>query len=385
MPSWHTALGHAGWLRLIDDGIGQVLKRWVVDTGAAPGASGFVAALRDGRWRSALGAAGAYSNEDRRPVEPDTIYDLASLTKPVIAATLARMVRRGAVAWDTPLGDVLAPARGTPSAELPLELFVSHRAGLEAHLRLGQVSPTAGVTRWLELCATARRSECAGDPPREGFAPVYSDLGYILIGAALESLGGATLDRLVGREVVEPLALQSAPAAGWIARLGAAAFERRVAPTEVVPERGGQIRGSVHDDNAWDLAGLGMAGHAGLFGLARDVGVFGMAMIDALSGRDEEWLSAAAAELMTRPRPGGSLLAGFDGTSPSGSAGALFGARSFGHLGFTGTSLWCDPDASVVVVLLTNRVCPTRENILIRSVRPDVHGALFGLSAGLNT
>jgi len=149
-------------------------------------------------------------------------------------------------------------------------------------------------------------------------------------------------------------------------------------------ERGGQITGRVHDDNAWDLAGLGTAGHAGLFGLAHDMGRLGVAMVDALVGRSSTWLGAGQAEFMTRPRPGGSLLAGFDGTTLNGSAGARFGPRSFGHLGFTGTSLWCDPDAGVIVVLLTNRVCPTRENILIRSVRPDVHGALFGLSAGLD-
>ncbi len=369
---------------MIHDGIGQVLKRWVVETGAAPGASAFIAAWRGGRWSSALGAAGVYSIEDRRPVTVDTIYDLASLTKPVIAATLATMVRAGAVAWDTPLGDVLGAARGTPSERLPLELFASHRAGLEAHVRLGQVSPGAGVARWLELCASARRPDCAGDPPGEGFPAVYSDLGYILLGAALEVVGAAPLDQLVSRAVAEPLAVEIAAAAHWIARLGAAGFERRVAPTEVVSERGGQLRGRVHDDNAWDLAGLGLAGHAGAFGTALDMGQLGIAVLDALAGRSDAWLAAADAEHMIRARPGGSLRAGFDGTTPNGSAGARFGSRSFGHLGFTGTSIWCDPDASVVVVLLTNRVCPTRENILIRSVRPDVHSALFGLSADLD-
>jgi CubicO group peptidase (beta-lactamase class C family) len=327
---------------------------------------------------------GAHFGEDGCAVSADTIFDLASLTKFLVAATLARMVRRGAVAWDTPLGDLVGAARGTPSARLPLELFACHRAGLEAHVRLGQVSPGAGVQRWLELCCRARRSDCAGDPPRQGFAPVYSDLGYILLGAALEAAAGVPLERLVAREVAEPLGIEIAPASGWIARLGSARFEQRVAPTEVVMERGGQIRGRVHDDNAWDLAGLGLAGHAGAFGTARDMGLFGMAMLDALSGRSEGWLDPAGAELLTRPRAGGSLLAGFDGTSANGSAGPRFGPRSFGHLGFTGTSLWCDPDASVVVVLLTNRVCPSRENILIRSVRPDVHGALFGLSADLD-
>jgi CubicO group peptidase (beta-lactamase class C family) len=251
-------------------------------------------------------------------------------------------------------------------------------------VRLGQVSPGGGVARWLALCASARRPDCTGATPGEGFPAVYSDLGYILIGAALEAVSGAALDDLVQRKVAEPLAVEIAAAARWIVRLGTAGFERRVAPTEVVSERGGQLLGRVHDDNAWDLAGLGLAGHAGAFGTAGDVGRVGMAALDALAGRTSAWLDAAAVELMTRSRPGGSLRAGFDGATPNGSAGARFGPRSFGHLGFTGTSLWCDPDAAVVVVLLTNRVCPTRENVLIRSVRPDVHSALFGLSADLD-
>jgi CubicO group peptidase (beta-lactamase class C family) len=331
-----------------------------------------------------LGAAGAHSIEDRRPVTVDTIYDLASLTKPLVAATLARMVSKGAVAWDTPLGDVLGAACGTPSERLPLELFASHRAGLEAHVRLAEVSPAGGVARWLALCASARRPDCEGDAPGEGFPAVYSDLGYILIGAALEAVSDSALDPIVVGEVAQPLSVEIAPAARWLERLGAAGFEHRVAPTEVVGERGGQILGRVHDDNAWHLAGLGLAGHAGAFGTAQDMGQFGMAVLDALAGRSAAWLAVAAAELMTRPRPGGSLRAGFDGVTPNGSSGARFGPRSFGHLGFTGTSIWCDPDAAVVVVLLTNRVCPSRENILIRSVRPEVHSALFGLSADLD-
>jgi len=106
---------------------------------------------------------------------------------------------------------------------------------------------------------------------------------------------------------------------------------------------------------------------------------------DALSGRGAQWLDASTVRTMVKARPGGSLRAGFDGKMLEGSsAGPRFGPNAFGHLGFTGTSLWCDPDAGIVVVLLTNRVCPTRENILIRSVRPGVHSALFGLAAGLS-
>jgi CubicO group peptidase (beta-lactamase class C family) len=128
--------------------------------------------------------------------------------------------------------------------------------------------------------------------------------------------------------------------------------------------------GLVHDENAWALTGKGGSGHAGIFGTVDAVLTFGMAV---LAARDDlSWL--------LRPRPGGSLLAGFDAKSPPpepSSAGGRAGPRTFGHLGFTGTSLWIDPDAGVVVSLLTNRVCPTRENVAIRAARPWAHDALF--------
>jgi CubicO group peptidase (beta-lactamase class C family) len=107
-------------------------------------------------------------------------------------------------------------------------------------------------------------------------------------------------------------------------------------------------------------------------------------MLDALAGRHQGWLGAAEAGLLVQPRPGGSLRTGFDGKAEQGSsAGPRFGPQSFGHLGFTGTSVWCDPEASIAVVLLTNRVHPSRENVRIRDVRPDIHSELFGLAAGL--
>jgi CubicO group peptidase (beta-lactamase class C family) len=142
--------------------------------------------------------------------------------------------------------------------------------------------------------------------------------------------------------------------------------------------RGGELRGVVHDDNAWALAGHGAAGHAGLFGTAAAVARFGAAVLDALAGRDESWLDRATAAFLCRPRPGGTLRAGFDGRATAGSsAGERAGPNTFGHLGFTGTSLWCDPDRGAATVLLTNRVRfgPDREKI--RAARPRVHDALF--------
>jgi CubicO group peptidase (beta-lactamase class C family) len=148
--------------------------------------------------------------------------------------------------------------------------------------------------------------------------------------------------------------------------------------------RGGEIVGAVHDENAWAFCGKEVAGHAGLFGTAEGVARFGAGVLDALAGRLPGWLTQAEADVLTRPRAQGTLRAGFDGRAAEGSAaGAAFGPRAFGHLGFTGTSLWCDPDADVVAVILTNRVNPTRDNIAIRRARPLLNDALFALGSEL--
>jgi serine-type D-Ala-D-Ala carboxypeptidase len=369
-------------LALIHDEICEVLKRWVLQSGAAPGASAYVARFDGSGWRAARGTAGVHAGTGSAAVTPETIYDLASLTKPVVACTLARLARARGLAWGDPLGTLLVEARGTSGAGTPLALLASHRAGLEAHVRLRESGgPREG---WLALCSGARRAECRTAAPDEGCAPLYSDLGYILLGAVLERVGEQSLESLIRREVAQPHELDLDSARRWRQKLGAEAFLARTAPTEVVPERGGLIWGVVHDDNAWDLQAEAAAGHAGLFGTAAAMGGFGCRMIDALAGRLPDWLSAEEAELLVRPRPGGSLRMGFDGKAEQGSsAGPRFGPRSFGHLGFTGTSMWCEPDAGVVVVLLTNRVHPQRENIRIRDIRPGVHGDLFGLAAGL--
>jgi CubicO group peptidase (beta-lactamase class C family) len=314
-------------------------------------------------------------------VDPKTPFDLASVTKPIVASTIARLVRRGVLGFRTPLGEVLPELAATASGPVPIELLLAHRAGLDAHRPLylplvqGRQVDTHAM---LYAAAGARRDDCAGAPPAEGFPPLYSDLGYLLAGAAAARASGKSLARLVQLETALPLSVDAASAESWRAR--AVGFQNEVAPTEVVAWRGGEIVGDVHDENAWAFAGQGTAGHAGLFGTAESVARFGAAFLDALAGRESSWLTPAEASVLTRPRPLGTLRAGFDGRSAEGSAaGSVFGAHSFGHLGFTGTSLWCDPDAGVVAVILTNRVNPSRENTAIRTVRPCLHDALFAI------
>jgi len=351
----------------------------VIDAGVAPAAAaGHVGP-------SGAAFAGAAGMLPRRQAVADTVFDLASVSKPIVACTLLRLASRGVLALDAPLGSVLPEARGTRSAQVPLELLLAHRAGLDAHRSLfapvfaGRALQRAAA---LATAANARRPDCEGAaPPAEGFPPLYSDLGYVLVGAAIEAVTRAALDEVVASEVASPLGIQLGSARQL--RKRRATFADDVAPTEVVPARGGCVTGIVHDENAWALSGHGTSGHAGLFGTVGDVLSFGAALLEALAGRSS-WLERDALWLLVKPRAGGSLRAGFDGKSSAASAaGTLSGPETFGHLGFTGTSLWCDPTAGVACVLLTNRVHPTRGNARIRAARPPVHDALFEAAKAL--
>jgi CubicO group peptidase (beta-lactamase class C family) len=343
----------------------------VVVRGAAPSASVALARRRDGAFRVLVGVAGA-------PARPEPIFDLASVTKPFVAVTAARLVRQGLFQWNEPLGRLLPEVDGTPTGGLPFLSFLAHRAGLEAHrpmfAPLVEGRPVERAA-FVAEAATARRHDCRRDVPPDGFPPLYSDLGYLLVGAALERVSTFALDVLVDREVCRPLGLDVGSARLWLAR--GVDFSERVVPTETVPFRGGVIRGVPHDENAWAFAGHGLAGHAGLFGTAECVARFGAAVLDALAGRSDSFLTPAEIGPLVAERPGGSLRAGFDGKSgPSSAAGTRSSPETFGHLGFTGTSLWCDPITECVSVLLSNRVCPTRENLGIRALRPEVHDRL---------
>lgn len=358
----------------------DALAREIVLVEGASPAAVIGASVRLGDdWNRQYGHAGRLSSlPDALAVELDSYFDLASVTKPITALLAARAIRAGYFTWQTPLGALLEEARGAPSQDIPIELFLAHRAGLEAHrdfyapLALGRDIDKASM---LKEAASARREGCEGVPDTLGFPPVYSDLGYLLVGEAMERALGEPLDSLMDREVFRPLGIGLGSARQLRERNRL--FDKKVAATEIIDWRGGAVIGKVHDENAWAFGGEGACGHAGIFGRAADVIALGQAVVETMSGRKDDWLSADDIEVLVRPREGGSLRAGFDGKSEEGSsAGSLFGERSIGHLGFTGTSLWVDPDRELVAALLTNRVHPSRENSKIREVRPKVHDVI---------
>lgn len=316
-----------------------------------------------------VGRAGAVGN--------DGVFDLASITKTCVALTTSLAVRSGAFAWQTQCQEILPELAGTLGGRASVAQLLSHRAGLAAHRELflaGQDGSTISRKELLARAASAARPE-----PAE--VPVYSDLGYMLVGEMLEVALGAPLDEVVRTHLTAPLGIEIGSARQWRARYAEAGGGDTAVPfvrTEIVAARGGVVRGQVHDDNAWAIAGGGSAGHAGLFGTISGLAGLSELLLDAARGTGP-W--AEIAQPLLERRPQGTLRLGLDGIpGPASMAGRLAGKNTFGHLGFTGTSFWCDPDAGLATYLLTNRVYPSRHERRIRAARPRVHEALTTLA-----
>jgi CubicO group peptidase (beta-lactamase class C family) len=302
------------------------------------------------------------------PVTLDTLYDVASLTKAAVTALLAlRAVEARRLAWDTPAARFLP---GAPPAARVVDLL-THTSGLPAwrplYERLLDERPPAPRERIVELAAA--------EPLETPGAAVYSDLGFILLGALLERAGDARLDEQAARSIFGPLGMTRS---GFVdlTRPGRPA---PVAPTELCPRRG-LLCGEVHDENCH--AAGGVLGHAGLFSTAGDLSRLCAALLAAWHG-DATVFPPELVRVLFAPRPGTSWRLGWDGPAASGSAaGERWPKDGVGHLGFTGCSMWLDPPRRRWVVLLTNRVHPSRDDQRIRALRPAVHDAVVALLDG---
>lgn len=292
----------------------------------------------------------------------DTVFDLASLTKVLATAPLLmQMVERGALGLDDPLRNYFPFWSGGDRQGVTIRDLLAHCSGLIAYL------PLYLRERGDDAFARAITATPLAYVPRS--QSIYSDLDMMLLGFLL---GGrrelpARLAALLGQiGVVDPL--QYRPPALWL---------RRTAPTAREAWRGRLLAGEVDDTNAWALGGV--AGHAGLFGTASAVGAVARHLLQVLDGRVGAFSKDLLIEFVSRRGdvPGSSRALGWDTMLPTSSCGSRMSPRSFGHTGFTGTSLWIDPDRGIYAVLLTNRVYPDRMNGGIRDVRPAFHDAVI--------
>jgi len=296
-------------------------------------------------------------------VEPQTIYDLASVTK-VIATTPACMVlyELGQLKLDQPLVELLPGFAGQDARrrQVTLLMLLAHSSGLPAYIKLFETAHNKE-----ELVERALAVELTAEP---GTRAEYSDIGFILLGEALRRITNDPLDRFCQREIFSRLGLSTMtfkPPPDW---------KPMIPPTQDDPAfRRRVIQAEVNDENAFVMGGV--AGHAGCFATALDVSGFAQCMLQgtplvrpetlAIFTRREEFPSRTSRAL------------GWDTPSQPSQSGKYFSSRSYGHLGYTGTSLWIDPDRQLSVTLLTNRTWPDRGSQLIKQIRPIFHDAVI--------
>ena len=339
--------------RILDDAVGA---------GVCPAAVAEVGSRSGRPWRHAAGRL--TFDAGSLPATTDTVFDLASLTKVIATTTLAmRHVDAGATPLDLPVAAALRAWRGADRETVTVRDLLAHASGLTAHLpfyrdHVGRAEFEHAISRLpLEYVPRSRS--------------IYSDLGFILLGFIL-------IDRHAARAGLAAQFHEIAARRGWgeIRFRPPASWRARTAPTELDPWRGRTLAGEVHDENAWALGGV--AGHAGLFGAVGAVGRFARDVLAGFNG-DSPLASPPTFEAFrTRSAvPGSSRALGWDTMLPTSSCGTGLSPASIGHTGFTGTSLWIDPAADRYLVLLTNRVHPSRTNEAILAVRPAFHDAVM--------
>jgi beta-glucosidase-like glycosyl hydrolase/CubicO group peptidase (beta-lactamase class C family) len=346
----------------------DVLDRAVAD-GAFPG--GVLAV----GWNNELAVHpfGKLSSDGKSPaVRADTIYDVASLTKPIVTTTaIMSLVQRGDLELDAPvvrfLPEWAKAAKSDPNpawrAKITVRMLLLHDSGLPAHRDFFKDAKGREA-----VLAQVMAEPLVHEP---GTQVDYSDIGFILLGEIVERLTGESLDE-TARDIFAPLrmtdSLFNPPKS----------LRSRIAPTEndtVYRKR--LLQGEVDDENAWVMGGV--AGHAGLFSTAGDIAAFSQMLLNGgIYGHSRMLRRSTIQQFTFRHTIGDSARAlGWDVPVQPSSSGEYFSGKSFGHLGFTGTSLWIDPERNLFVILLTNRVNPTRANEKIRQVRPALHDAVF--------
>jgi CubicO group peptidase (beta-lactamase class C family) len=342
----------------LSDSLDAIMEAAVADS-AAPGMS--LAVGRYGRLVHFRGYGRIDWAEDAPDVTVRTLYDLASLTK-VVATTTAAMIleEEGRLDLNAPVCEYLRGFDAPDKAFITPYMLLAHVSGM--------------TTRMLYREAQGREEylKAINEYPLQsapGTEMSYSDWNMIIMQLVIEQITGTTLDAFLQERVWEPLTMRDT---GF---LPDPALLARTAPTEIQEWRGGMVHGVVHDENAWGLGGV--AGHAGLFSSARDLAVFVQMLLNGGSYGDVQILQPeTVARWTSRQTLGSSRALGWDTPSGRSSAGDHFSAWSFGHTGFTGTSLWMDPRQNLFVVLLSNHVNPTRGSSKIFTVRRQVADAV---------
>jgi len=319
------------------------------------------------------------------PAHVDTVYDVSSLTKALVTTVLAmQFVDKGLLDVDRRLSRILQTFAALGKERMTVRHLLTHSSGFPAVLPFHRtISKADKGDRWGIMTSRGAVEMVYSEIYRSrlehlpGKVTTYSDVGFILLGAVLELCsGGQHLDKIAQKGLFKPLGLKST---GFIdlskmRRRGIVPITDIIAPTLNCPWRGRILCGEVHDENAWAMGGI--AGHSGLFSTAEDIHTIAKELIDCYHGRGTLVSQSTIRKFWTKNDtvPGSTWALGWDTPSPEGSlSGHKFSDKAVGHLGYTGCSIWIDPEREVEVVLLTNRIHPTDQNTAIREFRPLIH------------
>ena len=340
--------------------IDRVVMRGI-NAGGYPGASVVIGRNGYAVYQKGFGKLG-WTASSARVTADRSIYDLASLTK-VVGTTTAAMVLfdQGRLDLDAPVSTYLPAFSGGWKDSVTVRHLLTHRSGLPAGRDLWRIARTPDEARAAVLSTNL---EC-----KPGQCYIYSDLGADVLGFVIEAVAGESLDVFLQDKVFEPLGMNDTffrPADS---------LTYRIAPTEIAPPRGYPLKGEVHDENAYALGGV--AGHAGLFSTAADLSIFAQMMLNGGVYNGVRVLSDTTVALFTR-RAAGTRALGWDTAEGVGGAGRFLDSHAYGHTGYTGTSIWIDPERQMFVLLLTNRVHAARARRpakVISDVRADLADA----------
>ena len=309
----------------------------------------------------------------KRPMQKDAVFDLASLTKPLAtAAAMVVLVQDGRRGLHTCLEEVLPGSVGPDKAKITMDMLLRHTSGLPAHRAFHTI--IANRKDPAQALIDAVLAEPLENSP--GSCQVYSDLGFMLLCHVIETVTQQGLDRFVRDRVYTPLGIRDL----FFIHLGTKDVPKdrdRLVSTRNCPWRGRVLTGEVEDENAW--AAGGVQGHAGLFGDARSIYLLCLEILHGLGQQPTCVLDPGILTAFVTKYPDQTMAAGVDTPSLTGSSsGRYFSHKAVGHLGFTGTSFWMDPASGLIVILLTNRVHPCRSNEKIRKFRPAIHDCIAG-------
>lgn len=340
--------------------VDHVVQRGIT-AGAYPGAAVVIGRHGFAVWQKGYGRLG-WSTKSARVDPAQSIYDLASLTK-VIALTTAAMILydEGKLRLDARVVDFLPAFAGPNKDRVTIAHLLTHRSGLPAGRQLWKTARTPAEAH-AQVLETNLQT-------RPGAVFNYSDLGPVVLGMVIERITGKSLDIFTAERVFAPLGMTDTE------YLPDPSLRTRIAPTEMTPPRGYPILGEVHDEAAFTLGGV--SGHAGLFSTATDLSVFAQMMLNGGTFNGVRIVSDTTIARFIRPVADHRAL-GWEVANQERGAGEYLSARAYGHVGYTGTSLWIDPERAMFVILLTNRVHAARSRrpgTIIADVRHDLADA----------